>query len=458
MAGEGYVFVKPAGGWSGTLVQTADLELTGFASGDLFGVSVGISGNTVVGGADGRLGKGAAFVFLKPGAGWSGTVAETATLTASDGATNDGLGSTVAIDGSTVVAGSPSHKIGSIATAGAVDLYVKPPSGWTSATQTAELTESDPQTNDGFGESIAVSGSEVLGGSAGNGNMAARASGDVYVFVEPAAGWAGAPSQSAEFPGPDTAHDAFGSGVATDGATAVAGASALDAAYVFDPGATATVTTPANGAVYTQGQPLAAAYACTASAPATLSSCAGTVAPGGPVDTSTAGPHTFSVTATASDGVTATRTATYTVNPPTPVPALGKIRVSNKTFRRGSILATLASEHHAHKPPVGTTFTFTLNTAATVELTFTQRVSGRKSGGKCVKQTKRNKHKHACKRTTTAGALELTGHAGTDAIAFQGILSKHHKLNPGTYRLAMVATDATGHSKARTAKFTIVTP
>ena len=57
-----------------------------------------------------------------------------------------------------------------------------------------------------------------------------------------------------------------------------------------------------------------------------------------------------------------------TVGPPpavgSPVPALGQIHASHKTWREGSKLASVASVAHKHerKPPVGTTFTFTLNT------------------------------------------------------------------------------------------------
>jgi hypothetical protein len=447
-AGQAYVFVKPALGWGGTQFEDADLVLNNFASDQLLGASVAISGNTIVGGADGYPPHGAAFVFLKPAGGWTGTVSQTATLTASDGGPHDGLGSTVAIDGSTVLAGSPGHLLNSIVNAGAIYVYVKPASGWQDAAQNAELTESDAQTNDDFGESLAMSGPEVVGGSSGTGNMAARTQGSAYVFVEPAAGWSGPLTQTAEFDGPvaGSAKNAFGEGVASDGLTAFVGAPGNEAAYVFDPGTNATITTPADGATYTQGQTLAAAYSCSASAPATLTSCAGPVANGAAVDTGTLGTHTFSVTATASDGVTATTTSTYTVALPTP--SLGPLHNAHRRFREGSKLATIARNHGAglKKPPVGTTFSFTLNTAATLKLTFT------KINAKCTK------HKHHCKRTSGAGTLNLTGHAGANKITFQGRLSKHHKLGPGTYKLAIVATNATGHSTTRTVKFTIVTP
>ena len=62
-----------------------------------------ISGDTVVAGApfatvNGRFGQGAAYVFVKPASGWA-SATEAAKLTASDGAASDQLGNSVAISG-----------------------------------------------------------------------------------------------------------------------------------------------------------------------------------------------------------------------------------------------------------------------------------------------------------------------------------------------------------------------
>lgn len=146
--------------------------------------------------------------------------------------------------------------------------------------------------------------------------------------------------------------------------------------------------------------------------------------------------------------------------PPTvgpPLPSLGPIHVSHKTWRDGPKLASVASIAHKHKrkPPVGTTFTFTLNTAAAIKLTFTHRVGGRKLKHKCVAPTRHNRHDRACKRTVTADTLTLTGHAGTDKIHFQGRLSKHRRLAPGSYTLTITASNTSGRSDPRSIKFTI---
>ena len=78
-----------------------------------------------------------------------------------------------------------------------------------------------------------------------------------------------------------------------------------------------SISSPASGAIYTRGQPIDAAYDCREGAfgPG-LASCAGPVAAGMPVDTSTAGVHRFTVSAVSNDGQRANTTVTYTVAAP----------------------------------------------------------------------------------------------------------------------------------------------
>jgi hypothetical protein len=146
---------------------------------------------------------------------------------------------------------------------------------------------------------------------------------------------------------------------------------------------------------------------------------------------------------------------------PAPTPSISHFSQSHKKWRTGSQAAALtASKHKKHKKkaPVGTTFSFTLNTPASATLTFTEATKGRKGkGGKCVAQTKHNRHKHACKRTITAGALTFANAAaGTDSISFAGKLSNHKKLKAGRYTVAIEATNSSGHSGTAKLHFTIV--
>jgi hypothetical protein len=177
-----YVYVRPAGGWK-SATQTAKLTtIEGAGLGP-----VGISGNTVV--ASGALNNAqiAAYVYVQPTAGWR-DMAETAKLNASDQQKNDGFGQSVGISGNTIVAGSPFAKVGGNSDQGAAYVFVKPASGWKSTTETAKLTASDGASYDVFGVSIAIRGDTVAVG-APNAIVAKRYDGAVYLFLKPNGGW-----------------------------------------------------------------------------------------------------------------------------------------------------------------------------------------------------------------------------------------------------------------------------
>jgi hypothetical protein len=224
--GAAYVFVPKVTfpfGWS----QQAKLTASDGAAGDNFGTSVAISGSTAVVGASGKSSStGAAYVFVRSGTTWS----QQAKLTASDAASNDFFGTSVAISGSTAVVGA----FGNNSNTGAAYVFVPKvtfPFGWS---QQAKLTASDGVSLDDFGISVAISGSTAVVG-------ASRKSGDTgaaYVFVQsggfPFFSW----SQQAELTASDGGmNDHFGASVALSGSTAVVGApgntSNFGAAYVF---------------------------------------------------------------------------------------------------------------------------------------------------------------------------------------------------------------------------------
>lgn len=450
-AGAAYVFVEPASGWSGVLQQTATLAEAAPQPNDAFGFSIAASGNTVVVGADGHGNQfqGAAFVFVEPANGWTGTVTSAATLAANDAKPFDSLGYSVAISGSTVAAGVRQRQVGGNAKQGAVDVFVEPPAGWSgTVSQAAELTAPDGNAGDELGSSVAVTGPTVLAGApdhqvgnnmmqgaayvfeepaagwsgsvtaaaeltASNGatgdelGLAAALSGDTafaggfagaYAFVEPGSGWSGQLTQSATLTaGGVPANGAVGTALSADGNIVIAGApmqqvgsgnaepgaafvfvdprggwsgdvnqtteltgsdavngdtlgdavgiagdlvvagamghkvdnnSMQGSAYVFTVGAPSiTISTPAAGTpVFTLGQTVDASYSCAApAAGVTVARCSGPVANGTPIDTATTGPHTFTVTATGTDGFTTTQSVDYMV--------LARLRVAVATAR-----------------------------------------------------------------------------------------------------------------------------
>jgi FG-GAP repeat len=177
--GAAYVFSQPAGGWSGTLHESAKLTPSDGGTGTELGHSVAVSGQTAF-----AAGSGAVYVFTEPASGWSGELHESAKLTASDGASLTSL----AVSGDTVVAGG----------GGAVYVFNQPPRGWTGTLhEAAKLTASDAASDVGgdfqFGHSVAVSGQTVVAGAS-----LTSSEGAVYVFTKPAGGWSGTLHQRAE--------------------------------------------------------------------------------------------------------------------------------------------------------------------------------------------------------------------------------------------------------------------
>jgi methionine-rich copper-binding protein CopC len=117
-------------------------------------------------------------------------------------------------------------------------------------------------------------------------------------------------------------------------------------------------------------------------------------------------------------------------------PRLSHVRESAKRWREGRALARLASRHRAI--PAGTTFTFNLNVAARIELSFVRVRGGHR-------------------RNVAAGKLTLAhGHAGKDRIHFGGRISRKRRLKPGTYLVTIRAIAAAGHAASRPLRFTIV--
>jgi hypothetical protein len=135
-------------------------------------------------------------------------------------------------------------------------------------------------------------------------------------------------------------------------------------------------------------------------------------------------------------------------------PIVSAVKQSARPWREGSALARISSSAKK-KPPVGTTFSFTLDKAARVTFSFTRTLPGRKVGRACVPQTKKNDHAHRCTRTVLT-ALSFSAHAGTHHVRFAGRVTKSRKLSPGIYTLAITASAAGGRSKPRTIRFTIV--
>jgi FG-GAP-like repeat len=140
------------------------------------------------------------------------------------------------------------------------------------------------------------------------------------------------------------------------------------------------------------------------------------------------------------------------VQPP-PAPALTGVRQSARAWREGSRLARIARR----RPPVGTTFYFTLNEQAKMSFLFTQHTGGRRVNGRCVAPRTGNRRKRHCKLALRRGRMTFLGHAGANKVSFQGRISRSTKLKPGHYTLVITATNSTGaHSAPAALSFTVV--
>jgi hypothetical protein len=176
VAGVVYVYQPTTKNWN-----TAKLVAQLTASDGTPFTSVAVYGNVVLAGAFyEQNSQGAVYGFIEPQGGWKNST-ESFTLTASDGAAGDIFGSSVAFSNKTIVVGAPGHKIGGL-TSGAAYVFTEPVSGWTSATQTAELTSGGP--GEAFGQSLAVNGPVVVVGV-----PEPNSNGALFVYQENVGGW-----------------------------------------------------------------------------------------------------------------------------------------------------------------------------------------------------------------------------------------------------------------------------
>ena len=225
-SGSAYVFERIAGTWT----QVAKLTASDGAASDYFGYSVAISGSYAIVGAylddDNGSGSGSAYVFERI----SGTWTQVAKLTATDGASGDQFGWSVAISGDYAIVGARLDD----SSQGSAYVFERASGTWT---QAAKLTASDGAASDYFGHSVAISGDYAIIGAYQDDDLGGD-SGSAYVFERIAGTW----TQVAKLTASDgAASDYFGYSVAISGSYAIVGAFQDDdlgsnsgSAYVFE--------------------------------------------------------------------------------------------------------------------------------------------------------------------------------------------------------------------------------
>lgn len=203
--GAGYVFKKSGGTWT----QMGKLVAADGAGNDQLGVSVAFDGTSAVMGAPGpSMFTGAAYVFTETGGSWS----QAQKLTASDGGMFSSFGSSVAVQGGTIVVGANLAGM-----TGAAYVFTGSGSTWT---QQQKLMAADGEPGSNFGVSVALDGSTAVVGAETEGGQL----GAVYLFDNVGGTW----TQSQKLVAGDRAASSmYGYTVSISGSTLLVGASGL---------------------------------------------------------------------------------------------------------------------------------------------------------------------------------------------------------------------------------------
>lgn len=215
--GAAYVFALQGAAWR----QQARLLAEAGLADDRFGDAVAVSGDgSVLVGAPGRDGSGAAYLFEGSEMTWT----QLALLTATGGASGDLFGAAVGLDGSQAVIGAPGRDTGAGADAGVAYLFSHDGMAWS---QTQVLAATDAAAGDAFGVALAQQGPRVLIGAPGVDVDSTADRGAAYLFgPEGSAPWV----QQARLTAPSgVAGDWFGGTTALHDTTAVIGAYLADA-------------------------------------------------------------------------------------------------------------------------------------------------------------------------------------------------------------------------------------
>jgi hypothetical protein len=245
--GSAYVFVRSGTSWT----QQAQLNATGGAPSDFFGISVALSGNTAIVGAYGddvgaNNGQGSTYVFTRSGATWT----QQAQLNAAGGATNDQFGVSVTLSGDTAIIGAYLDDVGANNNQGSAYVFTRSGSTWT---QQAQLNATGGAADDRFGYSVALSGETAVVGANADDVGANTNQGSAYIFVRSGTIW----TQQAQLTAASgAASDQFGISVALSGDTAIVGAYVDDVGANTDQGSANVFTR--SGSTWTQQAQLTA--------------------------------------------------------------------------------------------------------------------------------------------------------------------------------------------------------
>ena len=208
------------------------------ASFDSFGRSVAMSGTTLVVGAPGDDPRGSVYIYVH-GTAWT----QQQKLTPGSG--GEGFGWAVDIDGDTLVVGAPFDD-DKASNAGAAYVFIRSGGTWS---QQAKITASDGAADDNFGLSVAIDGNTVIVGAPYHDTAQINA-GAAYIFARSGSSWSQVAKLTA--PGLYPANHLLGTSVNVQGTDAVVGALGANGCrgriYVFEDLSPWTLQAQLNGA------------------------------------------------------------------------------------------------------------------------------------------------------------------------------------------------------------------
>lgn len=237
-----------------TFTEETKLTASDADAGDLFGVSVSISGDRALVGAyyedcaDGSS-CGSAYVFAHDGSRWI----EEQKLVASDAADHDWFGHSVSLFVDRALVGSHFDDCGAGSQCGSAYVFAFDGSSWV---EEQKLTASDTAPSDIFGFSVSLSDNRALIGANGHSCTAGFGCGSVYVFVYDGSNWIEEQRLTAS---DADVRDQFGHSVSLSGDRALIGSFFDDCAAGLDCGSAYVFAF--DGSIWTEEQKLTAAEA-----------------------------------------------------------------------------------------------------------------------------------------------------------------------------------------------------
>ena len=216
-----YVFTRTANTWTQTQKLTVQDPDPDRDFSHAFGTTVAIDGDTAVIGNGSPLGtlNSAAFVFTRTANTWT----QTQQLVANDQQPLDFFGSSIAIEGDTIVVGARESRTATLPPEGAAFVFTRTSNTWT---QTQRIIDDVPVANDRFGSEVAIDGDAVLIG----GGVSSPA---VNVFAKTGDTWI---KEHVLVQTTPEEFDFFGFGLAIDGETVISSAALTDVGNVTNAG------------------------------------------------------------------------------------------------------------------------------------------------------------------------------------------------------------------------------